>query len=74
MSEVVLRVRFTSGEHTDVRYDDTDSGDDDELIDRIIATLAADDGVLRCRHGERLLVLFGRGIASVEVAPRGAVL
>lgn len=74
MSEVVLRVRFTSGEHTDVRYDDTGSGDDNELIDRIVATLAADDGVLRCRHGERLLVLFGRGIASVEVAPRGAVL
>ena len=74
MSEVVLRVRFTSGEQTDVRYDDADSGDDNELIDRIVSTLAADGGVLRCRHGERLLVLFGRGIASVEVAPRGAVL
>jgi hypothetical protein len=31
-------------------------------------------GVLRCRHGERLVVLYARGVAAVEVAPRGAVL
>ena len=74
MSEVVLRVRFTSGDHTDVSYDPVDAVDDDQLVDLIISTLAADNGVLRCRHGARLLVLFGRGVASVEVAPRGAVL
>jgi hypothetical protein len=30
--------------------------------------------VLRTRHGGRLMVLYGRGVAAVEVAPRGAVL
>ena len=46
----------------------------DETVDRVIATLAEDNGVLRCRHGDRLVVLYGRGIATLEVAPRGAVL
>jgi len=31
-------------------------------------------GVLRCRHGDRDLVLYARGVAAIEVAPRGAVL
>ena len=26
------------------------------------------------QHGDRLLVLYARGVAAVEVAPRGAVL
>jgi hypothetical protein len=30
--------------------------------------------VLRCRHGQRLVVLYAWGVAAVEVAPRGAVL
>jgi hypothetical protein len=30
--------------------------------------------VLRCRHGGRLLVLYSRGVATLEAAPRGAVL
>jgi len=29
--------------------------------------------VLRSRHGDRLMVLYGRGVAAVEVAPRGAI-
>jgi len=29
---------------------------------------------MRRRHGERLVVLYGRGVATLEVAPRGAVL
>ena len=73
MAELVLRVRLLGGEHLDVTYDEP--GDKlDEAVDRIIATLAADNGVLRCRHGGRLVVLYGRGIATLEVAPRGAVL
>ena len=28
----------------------------------------------RRRHGDRLLILYGRGVAALEVAPRGAVL
>ncbi len=31
-------------------------------------------GTLRCQHGDRLIVLYGRGVATVEIAPRGAVL
>lgn len=74
MSGVVLRVRFISGDQADVEYEDGGIADDDELIDHVTSTLASDSGVLRCRHGGRLLLLFGRGVATVEVAPRGAVL
>jgi hypothetical protein len=45
-----------------------------ETVDHIIATLSEGSGVLRCAHGDRLVVLYARGVASVEVAPRGAVL
>jgi hypothetical protein len=40
----------------------------------VVSTLSGASGVLRCRHGERLVVLYARGVAAVEVAPRGAVL
>jgi hypothetical protein len=72
MAELVLRVRLIGGERLDVTYDTEDGLD--EAVDRVIVTLAEDDGVLRCRHGDRLVVLYGRGVATVEVAPRGAVL
>ena len=36
--------------------------------------IGSDSGALRCRHGDRLVVLYARGVAAVEVAPRGAVL
>jgi hypothetical protein len=73
MGEIVLRVRLIGGEHLDVAYDDT-GGAPDEIVDRVISTLAEPNGILRCRHGGRLIVLYGRGVATVEVAPRGAVL
>lgn len=73
MTEIVLRVRLIGGEHLDVTYEE-DEGTPEEIVDQIIATLAEDDGLLRCRHGGRLIVLYGRGIATIEVAPRGAVL
>jgi hypothetical protein len=74
MTEIVLRVRLIGGEHLDVTYEEDDGGASDEIIDRVVSALAEDNGVLRCRHGERLMVLYGRGIATIEVAPRGAVL
>ncbi|MEP9381268.1 hypothetical protein [Nocardioides sp. KR10-350] len=74
MADVVIRVRFTSGDHTDVRYGDPDLIDEDQVIEHVVSTLASDSGVLRCRHGDRLLVLFARGVASIELAPRGAIL
>lgn len=72
MAEIVLRVRLTSGDQLDVTYQE--DGGEDEVIARVVATLAEDSGVLRTSHGDRLLVLYGRGVAAVEIAPRGAVL
>ena len=73
MAEIVLRVRLIGGERLDVTYDEGE-GTPDETADRVISTLAEDNGLLRCRHGDRLIVLYGRGVATLEVAPRGAVL
>jgi hypothetical protein len=73
MTEIVLRVRLISGEYLDVTYDEGDGGPD-AAVEQAIASLAADNGMLRCRHGHRLVVLYGRGVATLEVAPRGAVL
>jgi hypothetical protein len=72
MAEIVLRIRLVGGDHLDVAYDET--GPAGEVLEHVISTLAADGGALRCRHGDRLIVLFGRGVATLEVAPRGAIL
>jgi hypothetical protein len=74
MEGIVLRVRLITGHSMDVRYEEPDAGSEDEVVDHVVSTLAAASGVLRCRHGDRLLVLYARGVAAVEVAPRGAVL
>jgi len=74
MEPIVLRVRLVSGDSTDVTYEDRAAKREDQVIDNVVATLATDAGALRCRHGDRLVVLFGRGVAAVEVAPRGAIL
>ncbi len=74
MATIVLRVRLTGGDHMDVTYEQPDTVDVTEVIEHVIATLAQDSGVLRSRHGDRLVVLYGRGVAAIEVAPRGAVL
>jgi hypothetical protein len=73
MAEIVLRVRLMSGEHLDVTYDE-DGVSSDQIVERVAEILAEDSGVLHCRHGDRLVVVYGRGVASFEVAPRGAVL
>jgi len=74
MPPVVLRVRFTSGEHTDVTYDPVEPMQGPDVVDHVMQVLSSDTGVLRCQHGDRLLVLFARGVASIELSPRGAVL
>ncbi len=74
MADIVLRVRLTSGDSMDVTYEQSDGSSEAELIDHIVSSLSVDSGLLRCRHGDRLLVLYARGVAAVEVAPRGAVL
>ena len=73
MAEIVLRVRLIGGDHVDVVYSDRDAAAD-EVAERAISTLAEDGGVLRCEHGDRLMVLYSRGVATIEIAPRGAVL
>lgn len=73
MATIVLRVRLIGGDHTDVTYEEPDTVDADAVTEAAIATLALDSGALRTRHGERLVVLYARGIAALEVAPRGAV-
>ena len=74
MTDIVLRVRLTSGDQTDVSYQDPEAPGEDEAIERALRTLSTDSGYLRCRHGDRLVVLFARGVAGLEVAPRGAIL
>jgi hypothetical protein len=71
--EIVLRVRLVSGDQLDVMCEQ-DAVDENEVIQRVVETLAEESGVLRTRHGDRLMVLYGRGVAAIEVAPRGAVL
>jgi hypothetical protein len=72
MAEIVLRIRLVGGDHVDVTYDE--AGPEDEVLERVISTLAEDSGALRCKHGDRLIVVYGRGAATLEVAPRGAIL
>ena len=74
MAKIVLRVRLTAGDHMDLTYEEPDAVDQDELLEHVIATLAMDSGVLRSEHGGRQVLLYGRGVAAIEVAPRGAVL
>jgi hypothetical protein len=72
MAEIVLRVRLIGGDHVDVTYGDREAAAD-EVAEHVISTLAEDGGTLRCKHGDRLIVLYGRGVATVEIAPRGAI-
>jgi hypothetical protein len=74
MEGIVLRVRLVSGDNVDVTYEEPHAGSEEDVVDHVVSTLGADAGVLRCRHGGRLLVLYARGVAAVEVAPRGAVI
>jgi hypothetical protein len=73
MATIVMRVRLVGGEHTDLTYEDPDQTDTSAVIDHVIEVLGSDSGVLRCRHGDRLVALYARGVASIEVSPRGAV-
>ena len=74
MATTVLRVRLVGGERMDITYDNPDVHDENELVEHALSTLAQESGVLRTRHGDRLVVLYSRGVAAIEVAPRGAVL
>lgn len=74
MGEIVLRVHLIGGDRMDVTYGEPQTPEPSQVIDHAISTLAKDSGALRTRHGGRIVVLYGRGVAALEVAPRGAVL
>jgi hypothetical protein len=73
MAEIELRVRLIGGDRMDVTYAEPDTAEA-EVAEHAISAIGTDSGVLRSRHGDRLVVLYGRGVAALEVAPRGAVL
>jgi hypothetical protein len=66
-------VRLVGGDSMDITYDEPGISDQHHLLENVITILAEDSGALRTRHGDRLVVLYGRGVAAIEVAPRGAV-
>jgi hypothetical protein len=74
MTSVVLRVRLMGGDHMDITYEDPEIATEAEILENVVSILSRDSGLLRCRHGDRLLVLYGRGVLAFEVSPRGAVL
>ncbi|MQA87417.1 MAG: hypothetical protein GEV03_23015 [Streptosporangiales bacterium] len=74
MAAVILRVRLIGGDRLDVTYEEPETVDPAQVAEHALTTLAEDSGVLRSRHGDRLVALYGRGVAALEVAPRGAVL
>ena len=74
MAEIVLRVRLIGGDRVDVTYEEPDTPDASRVLEHALDVLTDESGVLRSSHGDRILALFGRGVAAVEVAPRGAVL
>lgn len=74
MEAIVLRIRLTSGDVLDVRYEHPSDAGEDEVVDHVVSTLTHPSGALRCAHGQRLLVVYARGVAAVEFSPRGAVL
>ena len=74
MANLVLRVRLVGGDHMDVTYEEPGDVAVEELTEHVVSTLTADSGALRTRHGDRLVVIYGRGVAALEVSPLGAVL
>lgn len=74
MAKVVLRVRLINGDRLDVTYDEPDTRDAEDVAERAIVALSENSGMIRARHGDRLVILYGRGVAALEVEPRGAVL
>ena len=74
MAQVVLRVRLIAGDRLDVTYEEDGITDADEVVEHAIAALSDGTGMIRARHGDRLVVVYGRGVAALEVAPRGAIL
>jgi hypothetical protein len=74
MTSIVLRVRLMAGDRLDVIYDEPDTAEATDVAEHAVAALAEPSGFIRVRHGDRVVVLYGRGVAAIEIEPRGAVL
>jgi len=71
MATIAFSVYLIGGDRVEVTYDGPDHADAGRVIEHVVATLAQEAGVVHCRHAERLFVLFGRGVAAVEVTEPG---
>ena len=74
MATIVLRVRLIAGDRLDVSYEDAATADPAEIMEQVVMALAEPSGLIRVRHGDRVVVLYARGVAAIEAEPRGAVL
>jgi len=74
MTSVVIRVRLISGDRLDVTYDEPDTATATDVAEHAVMALAEPSGMIRATHGDRTVVLYGRGVAAIQIAPRGAVL
>jgi hypothetical protein len=74
MTSVVIRVRLISGDRLDITYDEPDTADAIDVAEHAAMALAEPSGMIRATHGDRIVVLYGRGVAAIELQPRGAVL
>lgn len=74
MSNVVLRVKLVGSGQLDVVHDYAQIDDRTLLTEEAVSALTDPLAALRAGHGDRLMLLLGRGVGAVELAPRGAVL
>jgi hypothetical protein len=74
MTSIVLRVRLIAGDRLDIIYDEPDTTEAADVAEHAVTALADPSGVIRARHGDRVVVLYARGVAAIEIEPRGAVL
>lgn len=70
MTTIVLRVRLLGGERADLTHEDPGQDDEGGMVEQAVEVLRAEPGALRCRHGDRMVVLYARGVDSLEVSPR----
>ena len=74
MTSIVLRVRLMAGDRLDVTYDESETPEAADVVEHAVTALAGPAGMIRAKHGDRVVVIYGRGVAAIEVEPRGAVL
>lgn len=74
MTSIVLRVRLIAGDRLDVTYDEPETAEAVDVAEHAVVALAEPSGMIRVTHGDRTVVIYGRGVAAIELEPRGAVL